>query len=757
MAAIASDERSCEVWWPIMTQILIESAVRTAAGVIFVGEFLFTAYPLVRKYGRNDGLFPRLLYSYILSTALMISILWLAYTFSTSFTLLVATSTLLAAAGIGGTVFFVYDLRRMRRPLSREELGFLLLLAFAVLMAVVSAISLPFSAQGDPYAYYVPIGRYLNQYPGAYVGSYYRFSLSRNFAYYALYAHADLLGFSFGSYLLLPIPFLLGTIFGVISVAKRLTQDNKVALLAATFYVISVYFGLILKFNTFYLGNLLMSTMALFYCYSLLPGLKGRLERAAIPLSTFAMLLLYDFAFLLLIPVALVYVALRKPRLAFYLAAGLALPLFLIVSQTSVTLNFAQFPQLDFQSSIVFLGLLVIVVAGVRAKTNIPPGSSTVSFPIIMTYAAALASMLVQRIVNLFSYGFMTLDSIPLSGPVMAYMKSAGWFYSTPPDIFNTLLSIFFSDVFFGWGFFFVAYWLLRNRGRPVATFFLAVLPLIVLVETINSNYLRFAEFLAPLIVVFLASGLYTMLRRNAVLVGVSLLFVELLQRAVTTLPGLDYEGRAIASSLNIALFGATLAFAAISYFLRRYPRGMVSLSEYASRIRNWIARYKNFLARVPLLSSMGWRQTAGVLILVLCIPVFSYNVLAVQHSAEIYDSVGQTVDRQVLPLIQDNSTVLTIELVHVDFYYYKDVQVIWMAQPWVLETFLSLHLANVTALLTWLSTNKIRYVFEDRSLTYGNQDALGLFDQLSTSCSAYSQCTPLYNDGRFILVKISA
>jgi hypothetical protein len=603
----------------------------------------------------------------------------------------------------------------------------------------------------------VPIGRYLNQYPGAYVGSYYRFSLSRNFAYYALYAHADLLGVSFGSYLLLPIPFLLGTIFGVISTAKRLTQENMVALLAATFYVFSVYFALILKFNTFYLGNLLMSTVALFYCYSLLPGLKEHLERAALPFSTFAMLLLYDFAFLLLIPLALAYVALRKPRLASYVAASLALPLLLVVSQTSVTLNLAQFPQLDFQSSIVFSGLLIIVVAGVKTRMISLPGSSSISFPIILTYVAAFASMLVQRIVNLFSYGFMTLDNIPLSGPVLAYMKSAGWFYSTPPDIFNTLLSIFFSDVFFGWGFFFTAYGLLRNRGRPVATFFLTVLPLIVLVETINSNYLRFAEFLAPLILVFLTSGLYRLLRRNAVLVGVSLLFAELVEKAVTPLPGLDYEAKAIASPLNIALFGATLAFAAIFYVPRLYPGGMVVLSVYASRIRNWIARFRNFPARVPFLGALGWRQTAGVLILALCIPVFSYNVLAVQHKAEIYDSVGQTVDRQILPLIQDKSIVLTIELVHVDFYYYKDVQVIWMAQPWVLESYVRLHLANVTALLTWLSTNGISYVFEDRALTYGNQDAFGLFDQLSTSCSAYSKCTPLYNDGRFILVRISA
>src|SRR5439155_12742908 len=164
--------------------------------------------------------------------------------------------------GVVSTILFVYDLLNTRRPLSHEELGFLLLISFAVLMAVVSAVTLPFSAQGDPFAYYVPIGRYLNQYPGAYVDSYYRFSLSLNFGYYAVYAHADLLGGFLDGYRFVPIPFILGTIFGVISLSKRLTHQNRVPLLGAACYIFSVCFGLILKYNMFYLGNLFMATMA---------------------------------------------------------------------------------------------------------------------------------------------------------------------------------------------------------------------------------------------------------------------------------------------------------------------------------------------------------------------------------------------------------------------------------------------------------------------------------------------------------------
>jgi hypothetical protein len=365
--------------------------------------------------------------------------------------------------------------------------------------------------------------------------------------------------------------------------------------------------------------------------------------------------------------------------------------------------------------------------------------------------------MLAVRIVNLFNYGFMTLDSITLSSPVLLYMRSAGWFSSTTPDIFNTLLSIFFSDVFFGWGLFFTAYGLFINRNRPSATFLLTMLPLIVLVETINNNYYRFAAFLAPLIVVFLATGLYRLLRQNAALVSVSLILIALLEKTITTLPGLDYEDRAIANFPYIVLFSATLSLAAIFYIRRLYPRGLIDRSGYFTRIRNSISRFKHLSAKFPIPSSLGWRQATGLLILVLCVPIFSYNILSTQHSAEIYNSLGQTVDRQVLPLIQNRSTVLTIELVHVDFNFYKDVEVVPMAQPWVLETFLRLHLANVTALLTWLSTNGISYVFVDRALTYGNQDAFGVIDQLSTSCLSYSQCKPLYDDGRFFLLKTIA
>ena len=686
----------------------------------------------------------------------MISSLWLAYTLSRSVAPLVATSALLVAAGFAGTALFVRDFLRKRRPLSREEVGFLFLISFAVLLALSSAFSLPFTAQGDPYAYYVPIGRYLNQYPGAYVDSAYRFSLSRNFASYALYAHADLLGGSFASYLLLPIPFLLGTIFGVISVSRRLTHQNRVALIAATCYVFSVYFGLILKFNMFYLGNLLMSTFALFYCYLLLADLSRVIAKLAPPLSTFAMLLFYDYTILLLVPLALGYLALRKPRLVFYIAAGLALPLLIMISQQNVTLEFLQFPQLDFQSSIAFLGLLLIVLAGVKGKAVGPAGPLPMSYPLILTYVAAAGSLLLQRIVNLVTYGFMTVANYTLSSTVLAYIQRTGWFYQTRPDILNTVSSIFFSDVFFGWGLFFTACWLFMNRGRPMTTFFLTLVPLTILVETVNNDYLRLASFLAPLIVVFLAAGVYTLVRRTAVLVAVSLSFLALLLKAFTTLPNLDYEHRAIANPVYMGLFVATLFSAALFYGLTRYRGGQLIASGCAGRVRTFSGRLRSMPTRVPFLGSIGWRRATSLAIIALCISLSSYNVLVNKYSAELYPADARLVDEQILPLIQDRTTVLTIELVHADFNFYKDVVIIPMAQPWVLESFLRLHLANTTNLVTWLTSNGISYMFLDRSLTSGNQDVFGLFDQLSTSCRAFSQCSPLFDDGRFVLLQIS-
>ena len=731
--------------------------MKTADGVVFVAEFLFTAYPLVRKYLKNSEIFQRLLFSHVLSTAIMISVLWLAYVFSKSIIPLAATTLLLVVAGLGGTIFFVHDFLGKKRHLSREECGILLMIFFAVSLAVISGLSQPFTDQGDPYAYYVPIGRYLNLYPGAYAGSYYRFYLSRNFVYYALFAHADLLGGTFGSYRLLPVPFLLGTIFGVVSVSKKLTHQNTMALLATACYVFSVYFGLILKYNMFYPGNLFMATIATFYCLVLISVPTSRLEKVALPFSTFAVVLLYDFSLVLLAPLAFAYLSVRKPRLTLYLTAAIATALLLVVSQSSLTIDYSQFQQLDLQSSIVFTGLLLIVVAGVRGKTINSVGPPPASYAgMIATYIAAGASLLFEGIVNLVNYGFFTSASYTLSGPVLEYAQRASLFYQTTPNIANTLASIFFSDVFFGWGMFFTAYGIFKNRGRPPSVFFLTVLPIIVLVETINSNYLRFAIFLAPLIIVFLASSLHELAQKNSVLLGVSLLLAALLDKAITVFPHLDYENKAITTPLNVVLFGATTSLAAVSYILSSNPRCRTAASKFLTRVRNFAATLRSRSARIAFLRSMGWRQTASLLIIALCIPVLSYNVLAPQHSAEIYPSDAQLADQKVLPLIPARSSVVTVEIGYAEFNFYKDVVVIPMAYPLVLESFLRLQLTNVSALVNWLSSNKIAYVFVDRNLTLGNSAVFGLFDQLTTSCTSYSQCTPLYNDGRFVLVQVS-
>ena len=738
-----------------MSQILLESVEKIALAVVLTGEFLFVGYPLVRKYLANQGLFSQLLYSHVLSVALMISVLWVAYAVSRSITPLIATSGPLVFGGIAGTILFIYDFTRRRRPISREGWGFILLMCFATILVVSSAISLPFSAQGDAYGYYIPLGRYLNHYPGAYVDSYYRFSLSRNFGYYVVYAHADLLGGFLDSYLFLPLPFILGTLFGVISLSKRLTHQNKVPLLGSSCYVFSVCFGLILKYNMFYLGNVFMATMALFFSYFLLSGGRSVLEKTVLPLSTFAMLLLYDFTALLLIPLALGYVAHQKPKLVFYVVAGLAIPLSLVLSQQNVPLGFIQIQQLDSPSFVAFLSLVLVVLAGIWRRSAGTTERLRISYPTILAYIAAIASVVSQRIVNLFTYGFMTVDNYTLSSAVIAYVKRGYWGYQTPPDVPNTLLSIFFSDIFLGWGFFFTAYGIFLNRSRPVGTFFLTALPLTVLVETVNNNYFRFAIFLVPLIVVFMAIGLYTLLRRNASLFAFSLSFAALFEKAIVTLSNVDYEHRAIVNPVDVALFGATAFFMAMFYLPRRYPRVGTISSTLLTSIRSLMARFRRLVAIVSVLKTVRSRQIINIAILALCGLMLFYNALATQHFAEINptDTDAALVDQQVLPLVQAPSTVLMVERVHPNFNFYKEVVVIQMAQPWILESFLRLHLANVTALVAWLSGNKIRYVFVDRGLTAGNEDVFGLFDELSTLCS--NPCVPRYDDGRFVLLEI--
>ena len=739
-----------------MSQILLESIEKVAVALVLTGEFLFVGYPLVRKYLTNQGLFSQLLYSHVLSTALMISVLWVAYAFSRSITPLIATSGLLVFAGITSTALFVYDFIMRRRPISREGWSFILLICFATLLVVSSAISLPFSVQGDAYAYYVPLGRYLNQYPGAYVDSYYRFSLSRNFGYYAVYAHADLLGGFLDGYRFVPIPFILGTIFGVISLSKRLTHQNRVPLLGAACYIFSVCFGLILKYNMFYLGNLFMATMALYFSYFLLSGGRSFLEKTVLPLSTFAMLLLYDFTALLMIPLAFGYVAHQKPKLVFYVVAGLALPLSLFLSQQNVSLGFIQIQRLDLPSFVAFLGLVLVVLAGIWGRSVGTFEPLRISYPAILAYIAAIASVMFQRTVNLFTYGFMTVDNYTLSSAVIAYMKRGYWGYQTPPDVANTLLSLFFSDIFFGWGLLFTAYGISLYRGRSAATFLLTALPLTVLVETVNDNYFRFAIFLAPLIVVFTAVGLCKLLQREAFLFAFSLSFAALFERATVILPTVDYEHRAIANPFDIAILSVTVFFMGMFCLPRRYQGVRTIRSTFKTIVRSLTARVQSLNAVVSALKAARSRQLVNIAILTLCVMTISYNILTIPHFAEINptDNEAALVDRQVLPLVQAPSTVLMVELIHPNFNFYKDVVVIQMAQPWILESFLRLHLANVTALVTWLSTSKIRYVFVDRGLTAGNEEVFGLFDQLSNLCN--NTCVPRYSDGRFVLLEIT-
>jgi hypothetical protein len=231
---------------------------------------------------------------------------------------------------------------------------------------------------------------------------------------------------------------------------------------------------------------------------------------------------------------------------------------------------------------------------------------------------------------------------------------------------------------------------------------------------------------------------------------------LALLEKAVTTFPRLDYEHMAVANPFDLAVFGITIFLAVVIYPIKRRFGIQLGSSTLTLRLRHLNMRARKLSTRLRIVKLMGWRGLASILILVLSVPVFSYNVLAIQYSKELYGGDASIVDREVLPLIQVKSTVLTVELVNTNFNFYKDVVVISMAQPWILETFLRLQIANETALVAWLSSNKIGYVFADRGLTSGNKDVFGLFDQLSRSCGNYPQCNVRFDDGRFVLLRIT-
>src|SRR5947209_20568434 len=112
------------------------------------------------------------------------------------------------------------------------------------------------------------------------------------------------------------------------------------------------------------------------------------------------MLLLYDFTALLLIPLALGYVAHQKPKLVFYLVAGLALPLSLVLSQQNVPLGFIQIQQLDLQSFVAFFGLVLVVLAGIWRRSVGTSEPLRISYPTILAYIATIPSVVSQKIVN---------------------------------------------------------------------------------------------------------------------------------------------------------------------------------------------------------------------------------------------------------------------------------------------------------------------------------------------------------------------
>lgn len=718
---------------------------------IITSEFALAGYPLARKYLRSESWVTQLFYSHIVSVSLVASVLWVSYRTLQSFTLIAVISALLIAIGFAGLSLFAYDRLKMTRiRLSFEGTTWITVIVVAFILAVLYGLVMPFRQAGDAYGYYAPIGAFINSNLGTYLSSAYSYSLTRDFGYYAIFAQSDLIGLLAGAgeaYRLLPAPFVLGMILGVVTVTRRISKDPGFTLLTLVTLTFSVFLMLLLKYNMFYIGNLLMVTLSLLYCDFLLTPSPSRVHQAILAVSTFAFTWVYNLTLILVVPFAVAYFAQRKPRLTAALWSTMGLVVVVVFGLGQTTLGFLKVQQLQIPSSIALLGLFLVTPLILwNVSRLMSKGISLTWNPMLALGLSGGFSMGTQALANVLNFGFVSLDTYHFSNPVQAYMARNGWFSTQTIDIPTSLASLSFSDVFLGWGLFFTAYGLWKNRTNPIATYLLSVLPLILFYVSLSGNYFRHALFLGPLVAVFLALGARNLLGRLAIpsiLIASSLV---LLQRGLTTFSSIDFEHKAI-----LSLWYVPIAIISLSAFL------VIRILEK----KRGISYFPRPADVDPSLHSekrthFHVSNIAIVLLLLICTSLLVSNLVVAKYTQEVYTNDVVLLNSNVLPLIPVNSKVLTVELVHPNFQLQKTMEVVQMAQPWILENFLREGINNSSALLAWLRSDHIGFVLVDRGLTVGNQDVFGLFQQLPLDCPTLGGCAILYNDGRFVFLKLT-
>jgi hypothetical protein len=724
------------------------------AASIFLANYLFLGYPILRNHLRTRFI-TLLFYSHITSVGISVLFLMVAYLMLTEKHYLLGGVTLFTCFGMIGGACFVYDVLKLHKKFNVEDAIIILYVFAASFTIVYIGLNIDYRAVGDAYNSYVPIGGYINEHLNDYTHSSYRFSLSRNFAQYILYAQADLVGTLFGipAYRLLPLPFVVSSILGGVALTKELSHHPFTGLVFTALYTISVYFLLLLKYNMYYLGNLFMVSLSLFHCLYLSEKEKSKALNILLVISSFSIVFLYDYALFLLFPFVTTIMTQSKRKVFWSLAIFLGISIPIVMSIPEMSFGLTRLPRISLEDSLVFSGIILIsvlnaIIGGYR-HFNMDSKKDFLR-PLFFTIIPAIISVLIQRLANNLLFGFTSVDSIELTEEVRQFMQRNFLYVTTNYGLVRTLVSVLFSDVFFGWGFLLTTVGLFLIRATPIRSYFLSLLPLTLLVLSFNDMYFRFGLFLGPFFMIFLALGVSYIMGRYLFLAQmISLL--ALVHRVFTTFPSVDYEHKVLLMEPYVYFQFILLATILLVILLRRKK----------IRLRVIMCRTTSKEGHIKLIGENKNKQLktfSFILVPTIFSLIFGSTVLiqtgvTEKYLSEIYpEDIGQ-VYIHVLPLLEDGTRVLTVELIRPNFHFYKHVEEVRLVNPWLLDNYLRRHLNNTDDLLMWLKLERIEYVFIDRHLS--NNPEFLLVMSLASYCMNKIECSVKWDDGRFVLIEL--
>jgi hypothetical protein len=148
-----------------------------------------------------------------------------------------------------------------------------------------------------------------------------------------------------------------------------------------------------------------------------------------------------------------------------------------------------------------------------------------------------------------------------------------------------------------------------------------------------------------------------------------------------------------------------------------------------------------------------SWILVPTILSLIFGSTVLIQAGVTEKYISEIYPNDLRQVYLHALPLLKDGTRVLTVELIYPNFHFYKRVEEVRLAQPWLLDNYLRRRLNNTDDLLIWLKLERIGYVFIDRH--FSSNPEFSLVMSLASYCMNKIECSVKWDDGRFVLIEL--